>query len=338
MTVIELRPPDAETLAGFIDLRRAVHHHDWPDRVEPNWEVERRRVLYPSPGEVELVEVLFEDGRVIAATTVGLTTEDNLHHANCDLLVHPDFRRRGHGTRLLLRLVEKVRAQGRTQMTLWAPEAIEGGAWRSPAARAFLEKHGFTLALPVMFQTASVESMDPQTEEDLYLSAVNASGDYELISWTGSTPEEFLAPLAELDSMSLTQTPLGELELEDEKVDANRRRANEAVMAKHGLDVCRTIAVHRQSRELVANTVFVVYPEPSVHAYQGITIVTPRHRGHKLGMAVKIANVRQLRQKFPHVSIMCTENARANVHMNAINQQFGYSPTECVNEYLLKVN
>ena len=59
-------------------------------------------------------------------------------------------------------------------------------------------------------------------------------------------------------------------------------------------------------------------------ALQGGTLVLPEHRGHRLGMAVKIANQMAVRAAFPECRYVFTSNAGVNAPMNAVNDVLGF--------------
>ena len=60
-------------------------------------------------------------------------------------------------------------------------------------------------------------------------------------------------------------------------------------------------------------------------AEQDDTLVAAGHRGHRLGMLVKIANLRRLAE-LPRVERVTTFNAAENEHMLAINVALGFRP------------
>jgi hypothetical protein len=63
-------------------------------------------------------------------------------------------------------------------------------------------------------------------------------------------------------------------------------------------------------------------------ASQGITVVLPGHRGRRLGMSLKVATLRALREAEPRCRHVFTDNADVNVHMNAVNERLGFVSVE----------
>ncbi|GAB3659528.1 GNAT family N-acetyltransferase [Glycomyces tarimensis] len=339
MKIIELDPADGELVAGAFEVLRSSHRVDTPASPPPHEGVFARSLKHPMPDEAEVAFVAVAGGTVVGWLIAGFPTRDNLHFAGADLIVHPDHRRQGIGTALLEKFIELCRADKRTDLTIEGRMPWEGGPVPNDAGRRFLEKHGFKLALTCVNRRAAVDAMSPETEQALLDKAVAAAGEeYEIVSWLGRTPAELVETMCRLDSMILSEVPLGELELEPEQIDAELKEAkavrNEAV----GIVPVATVARHRASGEVVANTVIGVYDDPAYrHGFQWITIVDPGHRGHRLGTLVKIVNLRLLREQFPQVRTIWTDNADVNSHMIDINAKMGFETVDATGEYQLKL-
>ena len=59
-------------------------------------------------------------------------------------------------------------------------------------------------------------------------------------------------------------------------------------------------------------------------AIQTDTLVLREHRGHALGLAMKVANLGALQREKPGLRFVRTWNADTNTHMIAINRQLGF--------------
>ena len=69
-------------------------------------------------------------------------------------------------------------------------------------------------------------------------------------------------------------------------------------------------------------------------AYQWGTLVRPEHRGHRLGIAVKVANLRLLQRERPDLGQVITWNAEVNSHMIGVNEAMGFVPVKSLQELL----
>jgi hypothetical protein len=79
-------------------------------------------------------------------------------------------------------------------------------------------------------------------------------------------------------------------------------------------------ARHLESGHLVAYTVITVPSRPE-RAYQWATLVLPEHRGRRLGILVKVANLRTIDPS--ETRDIVTWNAASNEPMIAVNEEFG---------------
>jgi RimJ/RimL family protein N-acetyltransferase len=133
-----------------------------------------------------------------------------------------------------------------------------------------------------------------------------------------------------------TDTPRGDLSLESEVWDASRWREKEDDAFRSGRRRLAAGAVNRSGRLVAFTDIGAWAQEPSV-AEQWNTIVDPDHRGHRLGLATKVANLRKLRREIPGARRLETWNAIENSRMIAINELLGFQIVERVDEYQLSL-
>ncbi len=76
--------------------------------------------------------------------------------------------------------------------------------------------------------------------------------------------------------------------------------------------------------------------EPS-QAWQLTTLVDPSHRGHRLGLIVKLENLKYMRAERPTLTEIDTINASSNDFMLAVNRAMGFAPVETMVQWRLDV-
>jgi GNAT superfamily N-acetyltransferase len=338
MEIIELDPADGDLVSGAFDVMRATHAADHPENPAPHRATFIAGLSYPPPDEDEAHFVAVEDGQVLALLGIGMPNRGNLHFGWAWINVHPDHRRKGIGSALVDHYIAYARERGRTELTLDTHMSWEGGFERSKAGQLFNEKHGFKLALTWINRRCAVDALDADTEQALLEKAQAAAGDeYEIISWIGRTPEELVETMARIDSTILAEVPLGDLELEPETVDAELKNAKADRSEAMGMKMVQTVARYRGSGEVVANTCVFIHDDGEFpDAYQGITIVDKDHRGHRLGLLLKIVNLRLVRENFPHIRAIWTDNADVNAPMIDINVTLGYEIVDAGGEFQRK--
>ncbi len=325
---------DLEGAARFHALAERSESIDHPGRVaEPLQEV----AAYVTGTHLDERPVLFlatEGGRDVARALVWLPLRDNLENTWIFFTVDPDQRRRGIGARLAHHLVEFARSEGRSRAVFYGSCPLDGEA---PGAR-LAERLGAELAfLGVRFQL-DVTAVDDVRLDVLLHERVGARADgYELVTWVDAVPEHLVDGAAALLGRMVTDAPMGDLAVEPEIWDAARYRRKEAEAAARGRQRIATGAVDRERGQLVAYTDIGVSITQPVVADQWDTIVDPEHRGHRLGLLVKIANLKELRRRSPTTATIQTYNADANEHMVAINDELGFRPAEYSKQWQLEL-
>ena len=84
---------------------------------------------------------------------------------------------------------------------------------------------------------------------------------------------------------------------------------------------------------MVAYAVAAVSNAHHGHVDQWGTLVDPAHRGHRLGLAVKCAQLQALCDGFPDKDFIATTNAETNAHMVAINEALGFEVTQVYGDF-----
>ena len=164
------------------------------------------------------------------------------------------------------------------------------------------------------------------------------SADYSLLQWEGPAPAEILDDLAVLHSRMTIDAPLEDLDWEPENWTPERYREREQRVVANGQVCLCTVARHDPSGQIVALTDIGLTNDLPEIAYQWATIVLPSHRGHRLGMLVKLANLAYLRSSRPQVRTLNTWNAAINDHMVSINEAIGFRAVERWREWQLELS
>ena len=134
----------------------------------------------------------------------------------------------------------------------------------------------------------------------------------------------------------MVEAPTGGLEREPESADVDALRRREALTASQGRTTFNTVALDA-SGEVVAYSNLAVTTHDPDNAFQWGTLVRRADRGHRLGMAVKVASLRLLSEGEVRARRIHTWNAGVNDHMIAINERLGFRPVERMGEFQKKL-
>ena len=71
--------------------------------------------------------------------------------------------------------------------------------------------------------------------------------------------------------------------------------------------------------------------------FQWGTFVHREHRGHRLGLAVKVANIKAVQDAHPDKTRITTQNAETNDFMVNINKEIGFEAVEDSAEWIKRL-
>lgn len=267
--------------------------------------------------------VAVRDGMVLGAASLALPLKDNRHVANIGVNVPPENRRRGVGSALLAHVEREAAAAGRTTMradVFWPASAPADGT--GDPGREFARRHGYESALGDLQSTLDLPV--PEASIDALLAQAPATG-YTLRSWSGPVPEELVAEWAALDALLDTEAPTGDLDIEAASAEIPDFRADEELIARQGRTSFGTVALTAQGH--IAAYTQIVVSHDSGTAFQWGTLVRREDRGRRLGLRVKLENLRMLQRLATSATRINTFNADSNTHMLAVNARLGFRLT-----------
>ncbi|GAA4110029.1 hypothetical protein GCM10022215_04920 [Nocardioides fonticola] len=285
------------------------------------------RLRGPEHGMVYEAWALTEDDVVRASALVEYRTTDNVERIDATVVVDPDHRGRGLGSALLDAMVERTRALGRTRLgadAWWPMEAGTDGVGTLGAD--FLRARGFALGSSEILRVLTLPTPDAVLDR-LAADAATHHADYRIVAFVGPVPDGFAAGWATLAGSLEAEAPTGGIEIEAADHGVEGLRTEEALMVRQGRTPHRAVAVDAAG-DVVAYTELVTTAHEPERAYQWGTLVRADHRGHRLGMAVKVAAQRLLQQHAPGVREVFTWNAEENGPMIAVNEALGFRAVE----------
>ncbi len=274
---------------------------------------------------------------------VELPLAEERHLATVFVAVRRDVRRRGLGERLAAEVAGLLAAEGRTTILTWTagpvvdaddPDALVPASGsgavdgRAPASH-WLVRLGFVLEQVERYSLLTLPDDHGTFLADLLArqrgSAGLAGPDYELVQWRDATPEPWQEPMAALRQRMSVDIPTAGLDFEEQEWDAERVRVADQRHLDRGRGSVTTAVRHLPSGELVAFTTLLWPRSAPAGVWQEDTLVAGHHRGRRLGMLVKTANLALLLAENPAAQRVHTWNAVENSFMLAINSALGFA-------------
>lgn len=208
----------------------------------------------------------------------------------------------------------------------WIGAADGSGALPASHRQARFAQHaGYELQTVSGFALLSVPLAPPWVEQlETALKAVPVADRYRLFTWEGSAPEHILEPLARLHARLPGESFMQPAGPDPDPWDAQRVRRTEELRQRDGDRSLMAVIQDVDSGELVGMTELILAPHRPTLALQDETLVVREHRGHRLGMRLKLANLAQLKELAPEVTTVYSWIHPGNFRMNWVNAQLGF--------------
>ena len=246
-----------------------------------------------------------DDGELVGYAGLTLNRFENLDGAKIVGAVHPGHQRRGIG-RALMDAAEGATDRPRLRAPLWVGTACEHAV---PAM-------GYEPAGSHVVRRLDLRAPQPP---ELVAAAEDASGAYELERIAGKCPDELLGDMRVLREAINDAPDAGEFEsYPPERI----RRLEEWLAGSHQTSYT-IVARHRATGAPAGLTIVCVHELRPAIAAQEDTSVLRAHRGHRLGLRLKLAMLEWLRRERADVESVDTWNAPDNAPMIAINDALG---------------
>lgn len=321
---VDVRPLDAwddAEMDAAHDVWRRGEVHDRPDAVVLSRDDLQAELVRPSATQCADAWVARRDGAVVGLATATWPLVGEVTHCWPSLVVAPEHRRGGVGSALWSTLERAIRMAGRhvVQVELGHPVGVE--PW--PGAE-FARRHGFALALREEHYVLRLSDVAVPAR-------VEPADGYAVRSWRSRCPDELVPAYCRLRERFAGEAPTGDLVIGEQVWDAARLRAVEQRRVDLGRSGWTTAAVAPDGG-LVGFTDLMGTADGD-DVFQNQTLVLPDHRGHRLGLAMKVANLRALVTDEPHRTRVHTWVGPGNGHMRSVNTLLGFAAVELLEEW-----
>ncbi|MFW9833259.1 MAG: GNAT family N-acetyltransferase [Candidatus Thorarchaeota archaeon] len=341
---IDFRKASREEWSMYHTFRRKMSEEDYPgdpifdDKTEEVW-----------------MDSVYEDFEVFAYY---VTKRDNPNEMIALLRTRfvsegtPSYPGNEHILRTLLYVLKDYRKQGiaRELMKLVVKHAQENGkslimtGTSQDDGRKALKKLGAQEALTQRDNRTNLEDIDWKMVEQWVKEGPERSPESKLEFYT-EIPDEILEDYCKVYTEVFNQAPLDELKRGDIVFTPELWKKEEQRVKDTG--IAWITAMLREKNGDIAGLTDIYYE--SKHApllYQALTGVLEKYRGSGKGKWLKAAMLLKIRDEFPDIKTITTQNATSNKPMLAINERLGFKvhkelyscqvATEKVAEYLKK--
>jgi len=315
---------DDTELERFYEVTQRAEAFERPHHSSMSLDETKLELRRQGPTERAEAWAAYDDGTMVGGAALWFPLLDNLTKCWGSLGVDPDHRRRGIGSALVAQIVTRVEQEGRTTMV--TESAYPFDRRQDHPYRRFAEANGFTVAIDEIRRVLTLP-VNPALLRTLAAQAARHHTSYRIESFGDDLPDELLASYCALHNQLGVDAPTGDLDFEAESMTPQLWLERVEEDKKLGRTRLTTVATEG-TRNVVAYSDLILPPAPSVDVWQWGTLVRRDHRGHRLGMAVKVANLEQLAAAGCARRRVLTCNAETNHHMVDINERLGFEAIE----------
>jgi GNAT superfamily N-acetyltransferase len=313
--VIDGRTLDRVAAAQLAAIANAQNETDAPHNEPDSGECLRLRLKHGWDNRgTEHIVVGRDSSQVVAFTAVELPYWDNRHMAFAELYVHPGHRDSSVADEMLNQVYDLMKINERTLLI--------ANAWRDSWLERFWRDHGFEMGSEAAQRRLTLADLDWRRLDEMHSDAVARSAAYDVFEVPRPVQDNLVDDMVQAQR-AMNDAPVNDLAIDDDEWSAERYRGFEAAMANRRMTSYRLAARHRTTRAIAGFTAVVVEEERPHLGFQEDTAVVRAHRGHRLGLRLKIEMLRMLREPEPQIRQIDTWNARSNTHMVAVNEALG---------------
>lgn len=285
------------------------------------------------PGEKQVVLGAYDGDTLVGFCAYWFPLLDNLDKVYLELHVDPPARRRGVGRALVAEVEDRARAAGRT--LLLTDSKIPSGERETHPYRRFADACGFEFSNVEVVRHLALPVADERLQAWADKAAERHAG-YTIATYVDEFPDDLAESLCLLMGQLAVDAPTGLVDFEEEAFTTDRLKERYVTAAAMGRSIYETVALSAD-RTVVAQSTLAVAKGESTDVFQWGTFVHREHRGHRLGLAVKVANIRAVQDAFPDKTRITTQNAEQNDYMVDINKEIGFEAVEDSAEWIKRL-
>lgn len=319
---IDTRTAPVEILEALHELHLLHEDEMLPD--DPPFPWQQRLLDWRHPLETERLDhwVLWKGPEIVATSGLHVDLVENLENAYGWVYVHPQHRGSGYGRAIATKMLDAAEADGRIRFAIGIKDgrAEEALAMRAGMKSAYREK----------VSRLDFQALDWDLMESWMTRSAERAFDYELMFLQSPIEDEYLDAFCDL-MFVMNSAPREDFVEDEETMTPEIWRDLESKMALTGRKILIYVARHQPTGKFVGFTTVAYKPLQPDLVDQWDTGVDPDHRNKGIGRWVKAAMAFELRDRYPTVTRIDTENAGSNAPMLGINVEMGFKPILIVN-------
>lgn len=268
-----------------------------------------------------------EDGQkeIVGKLFIGIPLQGDVTAITAFVHVRKEYRHRGIGTAFAQVIQSACQHSGRTNLKVFGYASVDNASKDlSIAWPKFAQRLGLKLENESTTSILTVPDYQPSWSELQFIVDENI-GDYKIELWDAGIPEEYLESYGALLRIGAGAEGRAQKGEEIPHFSPSWIRSKEQQLRENGYAQLVAVAFDREGA-LVAYSELIYRLDGSTLANQIGTLVAEKHRGKKLGMALKLATHQGLYERVPSTVGIAAIDADSSVYNANINDRLGYWP------------
>ncbi|GAA1870797.1 GNAT family N-acetyltransferase [Brevibacterium marinum] len=317
LQITRIEPDDVEGLTHWHAVMREAYTADRSAAWWQSLESTLTQFAHPRSDKRDIALLARLGEEAVGGAEINLVTDSP---ADVEVGILQAHRRRRHGAAIAETVEDLVR--GQTTIVQTETYCPEGTAFaKSRGLRIGHREDRLLLDLPAHLHADANRYKSPETTTKL---TTKPDPHRSITSWIGGCPDDMIEDWAGLRRQMDEDVPVGDLTRTLKYAGADAIRTHEERMADQGRILVSSIA-HIDETPVGYTEIMVSSHEPDI-VIQEDTLVDRAHRGHGIGRALKVANMRQLHEVPEAASArwVQTFTAADNAPMHALNRDLGF--------------
>ncbi len=267
--------------------------------------------------------------RVTFVTPLANNYDSAKNFADMEILVKKDHRGKGLGTKLFRKTLKKVNEHG--GITIISVSQV------LDISHKFCEKFKGKVVQEEAEYRAYISEIDWKLINEWKKAGEKISQKEKItLEIFEHCPEHLIEEYTEIYTETINQRPLGEIEIRH-RISPKTRREHEKTWIDERGHKWHTIITKESNGRISGLTEMVYIPESPYYIEQLLTGVREQYRGRGLGKWLKAEMALFIKNQYPGIKFILTDNADVNTPMLSINERMNFKRTHTLKTFQFEV-
>ena len=224
------------------------------------------------------------------------------------------YQRKGIGTQALKIMVDTCKKINKTFFISYHSYS---------SAISFFKAIGGEIARTSNFSKLDLDTVNWKMIDNWIIDAQKQNKDFKIQIFKEKMPDDYIEPFCAILNDTIAHEPRDAIDLTPPVIDPETIQRAEKTAKLNGEIYINAFCMTEQN-EMCAISFVTINSSDKSFVHQGDTGVPIKYRGRKLGKWIKASMLLFLKENYPEIKVIVTNNAQSNGPMIYINEQLGF--------------